>query len=80
MADEEVVAQAGTVAPDSIPPADSNEQLRIAHDKREAAFQRTVAGERRAAAAADVEEEPEATRRTPPQGRTARPGRQQTAD
>lgn len=56
---------------ENIPPADSNEQLRIAHEKREAAFNETVseaASERKKAAAKDSD----AHARTP-QGRSTKP-------
>lgn len=84
MADKDQEPQEGTVDPADIPPADSNEQLGIAHEKREAAFARTASAKRRKAAteakassktddnktAADRSAE---ARTTPPEGRTGRP-------
>ena len=54
--------------PDNIPAADSNEQLLIAHDKREAAIRATAAKRRKAAAA----DKPEA-KASAPEGRSGRP-------
>lgn len=83
---EQMPTQAGTVDPGSIPPSDSNEQLGIAHGKRESAFRATAGETRRAAAekADDAEgkdeeaggKSTEAARSTPPQGRTQRPKQQ----
>lgn len=55
--------------PDNIPAPDSNEQLAVAHDKREAAFRATAAARRRKSAAAD---KPEA-KTAPTSGRSNRP-------
>jgi len=68
MADEKPESQEYAVDLSDMPTADSNEQLFIAHDKREAAF-RASAARRRKAAAAD---RPEA-RATLPEGRSTRP-------
>jgi len=67
--------------PDNIPPADSNEQLAIAHEKREAAIKATAARRRKAAAnrsdsgdGGHTETASDQPSRTgAPQGRTTKP-------
>lgn len=73
------------IGPAGMPPADSNEALRVAHDKREAAFASSGAGPqaaaraRKAAAAQAAEAESEAEdaeskqRSQQPAGRSSRP-------
>jgi hypothetical protein len=76
MADEKTVPDDNTdpdvpfdgAHPDNIPPADSNEQLALAHEKREAAFRATAAKRRKAASS----DKPEA-RTSAPEGRSGRP-------
>jgi hypothetical protein len=57
-------------APENIPPADSNEQLAVAHDKREAAFRATAAKRRKAATESDKTAD---ARTKTPENRSGRP-------